>query len=174
MLMGRRATVSAGIAFVHYKEDLRLALGAARRAEKAAKDQGRDALEITVVKRSGETTSARCPWPFAQAVQTWVKRFQQEGISDRWAYRLRAVSETVEALPVEAAASTLQQAIQRSSEETRKVFNSHEDGRDLVSAFHDYRRYRAAGQQASQTGNGFVDFITLCQTASFLARGKDR
>ena len=42
LLPGCRATVSAGLAVVHYKEDLRFALQAARDAEKAAKSAGRD------------------------------------------------------------------------------------------------------------------------------------
>ena len=40
LLMGPRATLSAGLAVVHYKEDLRFALDEARKAEKRAKKRG--------------------------------------------------------------------------------------------------------------------------------------
>ncbi|MCR4413895.1 MAG: type III-B CRISPR-associated protein Cas10/Cmr2, partial [Thermoguttaceae bacterium] len=58
LLMGSRATVSAGLAIVHYKADLRFALRQARDAEKAAKKAGRDALQIAVCRRSGEHATA--------------------------------------------------------------------------------------------------------------------
>ncbi len=52
---GQRVTLSAGIAFCHYKTPLSRLLTEARRAEHRAKEElGRDALAITIVKRSGE------------------------------------------------------------------------------------------------------------------------
>src|SRR5207249_2516274 len=45
LMMGPKATLSAGLAIVHSKEDLRFALEQVRRAERQAKDAGRDALQ---------------------------------------------------------------------------------------------------------------------------------
>ena len=74
-MMGTRATASAGLAVVHYKEDLRLAVAAARRAEKAAKDAGRDILQVVACRRSGEHAAAFCPWEFVDTVQDWAEAF---------------------------------------------------------------------------------------------------
>ena len=56
LAMGNRATLSAGIAFVHFMEDLRLALDAARQAEKAAKNDGRNRLTLHFMRRSRAST----------------------------------------------------------------------------------------------------------------------
>src|SRR5581483_174402 len=95
LMMGSRATLSGGIVVVHAKDDLRLALADARRAEKQAKESGRDALAITVRRRSGEQTAAVSPWSFVASVCEWAAAFQ-EGASDRWAYRLYADRPTLE------------------------------------------------------------------------------
>ena len=51
-----RVTLSAGIAFCHYKTPLTWLLEEARRAEHRAKEgYGRNALALSIVKRSGET-----------------------------------------------------------------------------------------------------------------------
>jgi len=84
-----RATLSGGLVVTHYKEDLRFVLERARDAEKAAKAAGRDALVVTVCRRSGEHTSALVPWDFLPTVDGWVNGFLNKA-SDRWAYRLRA------------------------------------------------------------------------------------
>src|SRR5262249_30102780 len=63
-------SISAGVAVVHYKEDLRFALEQARTAEKAAKRVGKthgdpsikDALALSVCRRSGEHTIAVLGW----------------------------------------------------------------------------------------------------------------
>ncbi|MCS7304969.1 MAG: type III-B CRISPR-associated protein Cas10/Cmr2 [Thermoguttaceae bacterium] len=101
-------TLSAGIAIVHYKEDLRFALEQARLAEKRAKDSGRDILCITLCRRSGEHQTALCPWEFVETVQGWVQAFLPKvegakkipGASDRWAYHLYQELPTLEGLPL--------------------------------------------------------------------------
>jgi CRISPR-associated protein Cmr2 len=169
------ATVSAGLAIVHYKEDLRFALDTARRAEKAAKDAGRDALVITVCRRSGEHTSALCPWDYVETVSGWVTAFLQHA-SDRWAYHLAGELPTLEGLEVEAMSAEIKRQVNRAEEPTRKLLgqgNKDEAGAKLVDAFRTYwcavrdkRGYTAA--------EALREFITLCQTASFLARGGDQ
>ena len=95
-----RLTPDSHKAIVRYKEDLRLALDAARKAEKAAKNAGRDTLQVTVCRRLGEYASALRPWDFAdQNVAPWVQMFRKNA-SDRWAYHLHAELETIEMLDV--------------------------------------------------------------------------
>lgn len=185
LLMGRRATVSAGLAVVHYKEDLRFALETARKAEKAAKNAGRDALQITVCRRSGEHATALCPWEFAGEVDRWVQIFTRDA-SDRWAYHLREEAETLSALDVGAMQAEIQRQIGRAEQLTKRLFGEGQEnkdaaGRRLVAAFDEYRsatKPPPADDQPPQRrfatdGEAFSQFITLCQTASFLARGRD-
>jgi hypothetical protein len=57
MAFGKRATASAGLAVFHHKWPLGRALEEARRAEKLAKNElGRDALAISILRRSGQVT----------------------------------------------------------------------------------------------------------------------
>ena len=53
---------SAGLVVAHYKRPLGDTVALAHAAEKAAKEGGRDALCIRVVKRSGEQQQAVLPW----------------------------------------------------------------------------------------------------------------
>jgi CRISPR-associated protein Cmr2 len=164
LLMGGRATVSAGVAVVHYKEDLRLALQAARDAEKQAKSAGRDALGLRVVRRSGEDSSAVVGWGQVGALQALVNDFRA-GASDRWTYRLRAELPTLGALPEGAFRGETCRLLDRmeAPPDWQQAF------RDRVLQFwDDYRGRRGDGPDTR------ADFVTLCQSASFLARGRDQ
>ncbi|MFH1574761.1 MAG: type III-B CRISPR-associated protein Cas10/Cmr2 [Acidobacteriota bacterium] len=172
LMMGSRATASAGLAVVHHKEDLRFALNTARRAEREAKDSGRDILRITACRRSGEHVSTLCPWGFVEEVQRWVRAFT-DGASDRWAYHLRGGLDTLAGLPVEAMRAEIYRQVERSEEDTRRRLRGDAEsaGGALTTAF---ERYRAAITQPSR-GNtdaeALCQFVSLCQTASFFARG---
>lgn len=57
MAFGKHATASAGLAVFHHRWPLGRALEEARRAEERAKDElGRDALGISILRRSGQVT----------------------------------------------------------------------------------------------------------------------
>lgn len=99
LLVGQRAMVSAGIGVVHYKEDRRVALQAAWTLEKQAKDAGRDALCLRVVRRSGEDSSAVVGWEPVSALQVQVDDFANKA-SNRWAHRRRAEVVTLAGLGV--------------------------------------------------------------------------
>jgi hypothetical protein len=79
--MGPQATLSAGIAVVHHKEDLRVALGLARQAESTAKRQGRDRLHLFIARRSGEHAGETLFWPEC-GVMTEAVMKRQLGRSD--------------------------------------------------------------------------------------------
>jgi CRISPR-associated protein Cmr2 len=158
------ATVSAGLAVVHYKEDLRFALDQARRAESEAKSLGRNALVLRVCRRSGEHGSAPCPWEFVATVESWVTAFR-EGASDRWAYHLKAEAATLEALDAEAVGQEMSRQIRRAEEGTRDRFASLENA---------YGRYRELWEQRGLPAATVLGhFLALCHGASFLARGRD-
>ena len=176
LVMGPRATISAGLAVVHYRENLRDALEAARDAEKSAKAGGRDALVLTVCRRSGEHTSALCPWEMVPKIEQWIKAFEK-GASDRWAYHLHAEAETLGAMPDEAIAAEIKRRVNRAERETRQHLGETQEkkaGEVIAENFAEYlnSRKRRSGLNG-RCGLFLKDFLTLVQSASFLARGRD-
>jgi CRISPR-associated protein Cmr2 len=160
LLMGEQATVSAGLAVVHYKDDLRAALQAARDAEKHAKNAGRNALCVRVARRSGEDASAVVGWEQVETLQRLVRDFQG-GASDRWAYRLRAELPGFEGLPEPAFRGELERLLKRMEAGSQEF-------RDRVVEF--WQGYLKRGDSAATR----VALITLIQSASFLARGREQ
>jgi CRISPR-associated protein Cmr2 len=167
-------TASAGLVVAHYKEDLRFVLDRARGAEKEAKARGRDALVLTIIRRSGEETTALLPWCLAAPFQELVGRFRGEGdrpgASDRWAYRLRGDLPTLRGLHDRNAVDCLvRQAISRIEDPMDRDFLE-----GWAGAFLDaYRAALGERSDALAEANAIAGFITLCQSASFLARGRD-
>ena len=184
--MGADASMSAGVALVHYKEDLRDALAMARAAERRAKGReggcdapalaraaergvkaGRDRVALVTARRSGEVAQAVCPWPFVP----WVDKLRRAfagGASDRWTYRLRAESAAL-------ASGVLPRAAVR-SEIGRLVNRGANDGGggsladlDVPGMFDTYGN----GRTDDTSEDVLRDFTTLCQAASFMARGGD-
>jgi CRISPR-associated protein Cmr2 len=169
LLMGHKATVSAGLAVVHHKDDLRFALEAARRAEKAAKGTGKDALALTVCRRSGEHTSVVLPWSLTEQLQKLLGLFV-EGVPDRWTYRLRGELPTLlgPELPWEAVRAEVRRLLDR-VEDPRKDELSR-----LVGQFlDDYRGEMKTERRGRSDAEALEGFVTLCQSAAFLARGRD-
>ena len=172
-MMGSRATISGGLVAVHAKDDLRLALQDARRAERQAKEAGKDALVITVRRRSGEHTSELCLWELAKTVDNWRQQFAA-GASDRWAYHLYAERPTLEKLPVEAIKAEMRRQLDRAEAPTPSLLPPDE----LVATFDRFRESSVKIDGGSDRRFPSLDaalraFLTLCHTASFLARGRD-
>jgi len=153
-VMGPRATLSAGIAVVHHKEDLRVALGLARQAENTAKRDGRDRLHLFIARRSGEHAGETIFWPECAAMTDAVAAFTA-GASDRWTYRLRKL---LPALPPEPEAFDL--------ELKRQLGRSDKDTRTALVGLVEGRAFRTNGRPAENV-------VALWQAASFLARGRD-
>lgn len=153
-VMGSRATVSAGIVVAHEKEDLRAVLRAAREAESEAKARGKNRGTISVLRRSGEHSTALLPWGYMETLKRQVADFGG-GTSDRWAYQLRRQMDTLAGLPEEAFESELRRLVKRSEGQPMQFVD-------------DYRQYR--GLLGSSARDGYV---SLCQSASFMARGRD-
>jgi CRISPR-associated protein Cmr2 len=174
LMMGPRATLSGGLAVVHYKADLRRSLDAARAAEKAAKRAGRDALVIRACRRSGEHSSLVCPWPFLPKVQSLERAFAG-GASDRFAYHLAGERHTLEGLDVSMQVAELKRQFGRSEPFTRNALTGAEDklrAGDILAGL--YLEYETAVRaRPGMGGRAFGDFVCLLQTASFLARGRD-
>src|SRR5262249_55800157 len=163
LLMGSKASVSAGLAVVHYKEDLRFALDQARRAEKAAKAAGRDALGLAVCRRSGEHSFALVPREQCEHVEKLVGIFQQK-VSDRWAYKLRAELPTLrgaeEIIPWEMVRAETVRLLHRLEKADRDKMEQ-----PTLALLDDYHQ-AMTGERRRRTAAGALEgFVTLCQAA---------
>lgn len=184
-----KVTLSAGIAIVHYKEDLRYALEQARKAEKLAKNAGKDAAAITVCRRSGEHASMVLSWELLAAMQQWTDLFRSElAPSDRWVYRLLEHLPAWETIPESATddavyLSELKRELKRSEKATCKAFQG------IETEWETYRNWRFEKKRwpeelkrtninqtttpISLLHQSFHDFLTAVKSAAFLARGRD-
>ena len=172
LTMGNKATLSAGIAFVHFMEDLRLALEAARQAEKAAKDSGRDWLTLRFMRRSGEHSKAGLPWKFASWFQELVKIFAG-GATDHWTYRLRRELTTLQGsnIPAGAVNAEIRRLVDRTNKDDELSGSTDLSGEDAEQWWQDFSKLE---QQRRRSPEELLEtFILLCQGASFVARGQD-
>lgn len=104
------ATLSVGIAIVHASDDLRVAITQAREAETQAKRSGRDGCCLRIIRRSGDTTSAFCPWlyrPEDQGKHAHTRSLPEDwqtiaqalaGQSDRWVHHLLSERDALRSL----------------------------------------------------------------------------
>jgi CRISPR-associated protein Cmr2 len=166
---GQPLTLSAGLAVAHYKEDLRFVLGEAHAAEKQAKTLGRNALFVRVCRRSGEHSGALCPWGFVEQLIAWEEAFRK-GASDRWAYHLKRDLETLQGLDAPAVDALVRRQVGRAEERTSRLLGGPEG---VEGALHLYRELDATREPPRPESDRIADFVTLCQTASFLAREKE-
>ncbi len=167
--MGPTASMSAGVVLVHQHADLRQALAEAHGAEARAKAAGRDLLDLTAMRRSGETARAICPWDFVP----WLDELRiafRAGASSRWTYRLRAELPTLSSntLPLPAIQAEIRRLVDRTSQEASTgAFGL--TGVDVANRFSEY----CCARENIDRGCLLGDFILLCQSASFMARGRD-
>lgn len=171
------ASLSGGIAVVHYKEDLRYALEQVRLAERAAKDiskraidpSKKDALAIAICKRSGEHANVVLGWQQTEHVEQLLQKFIA-GASDRWAYKLREELPILEGLSLNIAQNEILRLVNRgeygtvSKDEFKNVISN------LFDAYKNEMEHNSRNWSESRILEGFV---RLCQSASFLARGRD-
>jgi CRISPR-associated protein Cmr2 len=153
-------TNSAGIAVVHHRYPLDAALRAAWEAErKAKKMQGKDAIAVAVLRRSGERAEMRSRWEgvehrFGQLCQ-W---FSDGALSSRFAYDVADSARRLEGLtgPFQA--------------ELKRLFRRHRDEKkpsppDPEKAAADLMDW------ASTLSNGFVELANWILLARFVALG---
>lgn len=169
--MGPNASMSAGVLLAHLREDLRLVLTEARDAESRAKSAGRDLLDLTAMRRSGEMARAICPWEFVP----WLDELRitfKAGASNRWTYRLRAELPTLasDLLPLEAMQAEIRRLVDRSALKA-PTGAARLTGAEIAEGFADYCALRGRG--AVTFAQLLEDFTLLCQSAAFMSRGRD-
>lgn len=164
--LGPRAGMSGGLVVAHYKEDLRFVLDETRTAEKLAKASGRNALALRVLKRSGEHSTVVIPWEALGHLTQLVSHFK-DGATNRWSYALRAELPTLRGLPREAVLAEALRLVNRVEEEKHKeafVAWVNESANALLDLL------EGRGRELPEA---IDDLVILCQSASFLARGRD-
>lgn len=93
--LGKKVTISAGVAVSHWHDPLARTLEAARKAEERSKDKGRNRFTLHADKRSGEDLSITLPWQVSDievipAILKMVDSDGEEGFADaKAAYQLR-------------------------------------------------------------------------------------
>ncbi len=116
-------TMSAGIALAHYQDPLSYVLREARRAEDQAKDHyGRSALVVTLLRRSGETTTVGCKWTYPKldaesqplALFSYITDLlEQDVLSTKFVYNLAEEAATLSQLDQAAQASEIKRLLLR-------------------------------------------------------------
>ncbi|MCD6448426.1 MAG: type III-B CRISPR-associated protein Cas10/Cmr2 [Thermoplasmata archaeon] len=97
MGLGKRASMSAGIIFAHYKWALYDAVEKVREAEKRAKNKyGRNAFCMTFIKHSGEILVAGGKWDFVTNLIDIAEVVTDGKISHRFIYDFMDVAEILE------------------------------------------------------------------------------
>ncbi|MFY9226803.1 MAG: type III-B CRISPR-associated protein Cas10/Cmr2 [Blastocatellia bacterium] len=94
-------TLSVGIAIVHHLDPLSDSLELVRKAEKAAKSvAGKNALAVTVSKRSGVDLTIKGSWgQIDERLKTWITLHANNQIPDGLAYELRDLTITLGDVP---------------------------------------------------------------------------
>jgi len=196
-------TLSTGLAIVHHAYDLRGALRAARAAEERAKEMGRNALGIALVKRSGAPVNLVVDWSMVPRMLE-LQRLFEAGLSDRW---LNKVAQDIPALlnwvvPRGAASCLIgyatkglqlneQQKVAVAWELSCDAERAEEEARQFVAQFWDEVWDRLAARhrlvprshplaaecpledQTSFPAAALRQFVALGQVVSFLTRGRD-
>jgi CRISPR-associated protein Cmr2 len=169
-------SMSGGIVVAHYKEDLRFAMNEARAAEKEAKSAGRDALTLRVLRRSGEHTSVVLGWDQTHELDALVDQFAA-GFSDRWAYKLRTLLPTLavdDPTALDRFRSELGRLLHRVEADGGDLDAVREQTLGLLASYRGWTQDSERAQQATwPLPRVLTGFVTLCQSASFLARGRE-
>ncbi|HDQ72524.1 MAG TPA: type III-B CRISPR-associated protein Cas10/Cmr2 [Chloroflexi bacterium] len=137
------ATISAGIALVHHRHPLDSALRAAREAQYAAKQiEGKDALCVYALKRSGEPVSVRAKWEYdGIGVVTMIERIRKEfggPLSSRFAFEVHtearslALTRSAHTVPCEALESELRRLLTRHLDPKKVAVSEGEKPGDAV------------------------------------------
>lgn len=96
----RSPSLSVGLAVAHHLDPLSDTLDLARQAEKTAKEAGRNALAVTVSKRSGADLTIKGRWgEIDSRLQSFTELHIAGAIPDCAAYELRELSRDLSKLP---------------------------------------------------------------------------
>ena len=196
----KNITASTGIVIAHHYTSLSYVLRSAREAESLAKKRyGRNALVVTVIRRSGEQTRVGCHWHYdglddnGQPIALFSKfytLFKHDSLSPKCVYILLEEAPTLVGLSEDAQASEIKRVLQRQYDKERD--KQYENKADipglakhiakLAKAMDDDVRKRhttdkeleiAVELHSDETRYGIVETLGWLLVMAFLAR-KDR
>jgi CRISPR-associated protein Cmr2 len=170
-------TASAGIAIVHHLYPLNAALEAARAAEKAAKQiDGKTAVAVHTLKRSGETLEVRSKWEhIPESWNTLMTYFQQEDgpLSSKFAYSVANEARIVTSLEEAAQQATLHRLIGRhktSALETDQVTKFQEQLSKWATELDGYIPKSKEKTDSTEIPQGFAELGRWLLLARFMAQ----
>lgn len=190
------ATASAGIVFAHRQTPLRMVLRAAREAENTAKERyGRDALVVSLLRRSGAITNVGAHWMYPQEnapaldpvkiILSVSDHLHADDLSPDFVYAMMEEAPTLAALDRDARCVEIKRLLhrQRATGHTESFPDNALDSLadDLVrlaAAFDLASRRRVADENAYELSvdgprQGLVELSGWLLIAAFLARGED-
>lgn len=122
-------TASTGIAVAHHYTPLSYVLRSTREAERIAKKRyGKNALAVTLVRRSGEQTRVGCRWRYdgleddgqpIRLFSEFYRLFKHDILSPKCVYLLLEEAPTLVGLPKEAQTSEIKRVLQRQYDKER-------------------------------------------------------
>lgn len=187
----RQVTASMGAVLAHHMTPLSFVVRAARHAEGLAKHRyGRNALVVTVLRRSGEQTRVGCRWyyeqlaslPEAQPLPLFTRMFQlfeQDVLSPKSVFLLLEEASTLVWLERESQASEIKRILRRQRSDEKKeqlpdeqveqlahALSQLAEAMDLEHAF----KERATELSVDRPRHGLVEVLGWLLVAVFLAR----
>ncbi|TVR17250.1 MAG: type III-B CRISPR-associated protein Cas10/Cmr2 [Planctomycetota bacterium] len=194
-------TLTAGIAIVHSSDDLRSAISTARKAESYAKACGRDGLALTIARRSGDVTTAYCPWRFrgtedSDNTRNLAHDWQEmarilAGQSPRWIHHLLNEQEVLRKMPLEAVWARARHLLLHGQEGELRKKAELDHGLAFPKLLDHFQEIWADSSIGMKSRDGFVQraktqnseeahawlvdqFLVWCEHAAWLARFHDK
>ncbi len=164
-MMGANATASAGLVVAHHQTPLARVLREVRAAEKAAKEGGRNAFHIRILKRSGGALRLTLGWDQADLLQRLVTFLRDPAVSRRAVYNTQRWLKDLPppegdgAMLAELLAFQLEQQTESPDKETKRKI------REIAQHL---ARLAAEKQTAGKDGLDWLE--NLLSVAEFLAR----
>ena len=141
LTMGPAATASAGLAIAHHSAPLSGVLAAAREAEQAAKKAyDRNALVVTVLKRSGEVSRMGMRWYYPDVpdslnlLNNFCDLLSGERLSMKFPNAYYPESRTLAGLPPQALQAELRRLLKRHTEHQQKLTDEEIDSWSMALA----------------------------------------
>jgi len=194
--MKRDATVSISIAIAHHYAPLSFVLGVMRRAERqlAKKRYGRNALVVSVIRRSGAQTQVGCRWEYQQIANNpeaqqpmklfsrFYDLFAQDILSPKCVHILLEEAPALIGLDREAQASEIRRVLLRQrSDDKKKDFPDEEADKLakslawLAEAMNQEHGFTRASARLEDDGlrDGLVEVLGWLLVMTFLTRKEE-
>lgn len=162
-------TASIGIVFAHYLDPLDLVLRTAHDAEKRAKNQyGRDAIAVTILRRSGQTLEVGGKWTdTVDMVKQLSELFEKEEISSRFPYNVLREAKVVTKLDQAGREAMLKLLLNRAIDTEKATFDK--DG--LLKIWLEWAKNHDKEETGINNNQGYVELARWFVVARWLSAG---